>query len=377
MCAALPGEARRNEIRSGRDWDSPQPITITIPTTLPTALGPILIGLVLNWFLFGILSNQLYVYYLCFPKDSRYLKVLVYGLYMLEKVQACVLTNDCFNWFILSWGHPDELLLYHLEWLNVPIFDGKNWMICALIVVLALLQFSGALATGIQLKMLPSFTQIGQIFAAINVWLSATAGVDIVIAASMIFLLTRNRSRFSNTQVLISKLVRLSIETGSATAFVAIVDLTLYNIFPDTNLHTTPASVLAKFYSNTLMVVLNNRLYIQRKVPGSVYKGGNASGGSTSQQEAREAYSKRFKDALRQASHPSQVTSNGTISGASYGGLGSTTDNFARVTGRGGQESFQLKSFEYFLPEMKGNDERDRDRKPGPVVWIDTEELSV
>ncbi|KIJ50032.1 hypothetical protein M422DRAFT_27455 [Sphaerobolus stellatus SS14] len=369
------------------DAAGPQPITITIPTTLPTALGPILIGLVLNWFLFGILSNQLYVYYLCFPKDSRYLKVLVYCLYMLEIVQTCVLTNDCFNWFILSWGHPDELLLYHLEWLNVPIFDGiisftvqiffawriwilgKNWMICALIVVLALLQFSGALATGIQLKMLPSFAQIGQIFAAINVWLAATAGADIVIAVSMIFLLTRNRSRFSYTQVLISKLVRLSIETGSATALVAIVDLTLYNIFPDTNLHTTPASVLAKFYSNTLMVVLNNRLYIQREVPGSVSKGGNASGGSTSQQEAREVYSKRFKDALQQASHPSQVTSNGTISGASYGGLGSTTDNFARVTGRG-QESFQLKSFE-------GNDERDRDRKPGPVVWIDTEESSV
>jgi hypothetical protein len=38
--------------------------------------GPRLVGLIFNWGLLGVLTAQLYVYYLNFPKDRRAIKVL-------------------------------------------------------------------------------------------------------------------------------------------------------------------------------------------------------------------------------------------------------------------------------------------------------------
>ncbi|KIJ56123.1 hypothetical protein M422DRAFT_151069, partial [Sphaerobolus stellatus SS14] len=64
------------------------------------------------------------LYYLNFPKDSKYLKILVYGLYMLEIAQTCILMNDAWKWFIAGWGHVDRLQSFYLEWFNVPILDG-------------------------------------------------------------------------------------------------------------------------------------------------------------------------------------------------------------------------------------------------------------
>lgn len=41
--------------------------------------GPRLVGLIFNWGLLGVLTTQLYVYYLNFPKDRRAIKLL--GMY--------------------------------------------------------------------------------------------------------------------------------------------------------------------------------------------------------------------------------------------------------------------------------------------------------
>ncbi|KIJ56130.1 hypothetical protein M422DRAFT_239336 [Sphaerobolus stellatus SS14] len=250
----------------------PQEDSSGIPTNIATIFGPYLIGLALNWCLFGVLSNQLYLYYLSFPKDSKYLKILVYGLYMLEIAQTCILMNDAWKWFIAGWGHVDRLQSFYLEWFNVPILDGfissvvqlffawRIWIIsntpvvAGLIMTLVFIQFSGAVATGIELKVrsIPA-GQVRHVSPAVSVWLSGTAAVDILIAVSMIYLLTRHKACFSHTKVLVSRLCRLSIETGSVTATIAGI-----------NYHTTPAFVLAKLYSNTLMAVLNNRLHLRR-----------------------------------------------------------------------------------------------------------------
>ncbi|KIJ37123.1 hypothetical protein M422DRAFT_178467, partial [Sphaerobolus stellatus SS14] len=83
-----------------------------------------LIGLVLNWGLLGILSMQVFFYYLCFPKDSKYNKTLVYSLFCLEIAQTIILTKDSWDWFINAWADPVRVGEYGIEWLNLPIMDG-------------------------------------------------------------------------------------------------------------------------------------------------------------------------------------------------------------------------------------------------------------
>ncbi|PFH48145.1 hypothetical protein AMATHDRAFT_107132, partial [Amanita thiersii Skay4041] len=52
------------------------------------------LGNLLNWWLFGALSVQIYLYYLAFPKDRIWNKVIVYTIYFLEVVHTIVLTVD-------------------------------------------------------------------------------------------------------------------------------------------------------------------------------------------------------------------------------------------------------------------------------------------
>ncbi|KIJ36587.1 hypothetical protein M422DRAFT_124423, partial [Sphaerobolus stellatus SS14] len=94
------------------------------------------------------------------------------------------------------------------------------------------------------------------------VWLAGSAACDVTIAISMTYYLSRKETHLKRTSAVINRLIRLTIETGSLTATVAIVDITLYLVFPHQDYHTAPALTLAKLYSNTLLVVFNSRLRI-------------------------------------------------------------------------------------------------------------------
>ena len=62
---------------------------------------------------------------------------------------------------------------------------------------------------------------------------------------------------------MLTRVIRLTLGAGFLTATVAIVDLTLFLVFRQNNYHTTPALVLAKLYSNSLLVQFNSRIRIR------------------------------------------------------------------------------------------------------------------
>ncbi|PBK82341.1 hypothetical protein ARMGADRAFT_1090395 [Armillaria gallica] len=85
--------------------------------------GPIIVGALLNWGLFGTLSVQLYLYYLAFPNDRRFIKYLVYGIYVIEFVQTILISRDVFATFGYGFGNMVTLAENHLYWFTVPIMS--------------------------------------------------------------------------------------------------------------------------------------------------------------------------------------------------------------------------------------------------------------
>ncbi|KIJ37124.1 hypothetical protein M422DRAFT_50736 [Sphaerobolus stellatus SS14] len=139
------------------------------------------------------------------------------------------------------------------------------------------------------------WVDLAPLFPVVSVWLATSAIVDILVAICMTYLLLKRRTHFYQTQLLISRLIRLTIETGSGTAIVAMIDVTLFNTTKGTNLHACPAIVLAKLYTNTLLVVLNSRLYAHRdRVTDRL--AGNPSSSSSGRDYSRN----RFVEALAQ-----------------------------------------------------------------------------
>ncbi|KDR69652.1 hypothetical protein GALMADRAFT_28460, partial [Galerina marginata CBS 339.88] len=82
-----------------------------------------LFGGMFNWGLWGILTSQVFIYYLHF-NDSRNVKILVYGVYLLECMQTGMASAEMFHWFSHGWGRLDILQQPYTNPFSEPIIDG-------------------------------------------------------------------------------------------------------------------------------------------------------------------------------------------------------------------------------------------------------------
>ncbi|KAF8133565.1 hypothetical protein K438DRAFT_1739065 [Mycena galopus ATCC 62051] len=243
--------------------------------------GPLLLADFLLWGLFGTLSVQMYLYYLAFPKDRLSTKCLVYGVYTLELVETIIITRDAFATFGYGFSDISALNKINFNWLTIPVMSGlvafigqffyayrvyvlsKSHFIPVLIVVVSLISSIGGFITGGFAFQAGDLTHLNQkTHVAVGVWCGASALSDIIIAVCMTYYLSKRDTGFRQTRVLVSKVVRLTIETGSLTALAAVINLTLFFAFPDRTYYTVPAALMPKLYANSILIILNARFQI-------------------------------------------------------------------------------------------------------------------
>ncbi|KAK0459321.1 uncharacterized protein EV420DRAFT_315080 [Desarmillaria tabescens] len=244
--------------------------------------GPFIVACLLHWGLFGILSMQLYSYYLAFPNDKRYIKYLVYGIYVIEFVQAILVAHDMFAAFATGFGDMDALTNMHFDWLTVPIMSAvaacvgqvfyayrifilsKSRIVPIFVTCVSLTSSVAAIITGIYCFQAGDVTKLNdrKTSIAVGIWCGASALCDILIAICMTYYLMHSNTGFPRTQILVTKLIRLTIETGSVTAVVALLNLILFFTFLHQTFYATPALLMPKLYANTVYMVLNSRMRI-------------------------------------------------------------------------------------------------------------------
>ncbi|KAI0672923.1 hypothetical protein C8Q78DRAFT_1021968 [Trametes maxima] len=262
-----------------------------IPADIAYLTGPQLFGYLFNYCLFGILSVQVYSYYLLGFKDNRAVKALIYGLYLVEWLQLIMSTHDAVEVLAMGWGDTNALVSPQWLWIQIPILTGiisctvqffYSWRIYVLgkslaislsICLISLMQLAAAAATGIMARIINDL-QLLQVRtkAPCSVWLGGSATCDITIAASMLYFLWSERRRSAVSEKLVVRLMRLTVETGALTASMAVVDLALFVGFQHNNLHMALGISLSKLYTNALMMLFNNRVRLQS------YRGGVRSG---------------------------------------------------------------------------------------------------
>ncbi|KAF9002872.1 hypothetical protein BDQ17DRAFT_1174405, partial [Cyathus striatus] len=233
------------------------------------------LGYLLSWGLYGILSVQVYVYYLAFPNDRLYTKILVYFIFILESVQSLLVAHDAFEAYAKGFGNFEALTTGYFSWLTMPIIGGvvalmvelfyayrisvlgKSNLFSLLIGVMAIIQGGSAVATGIIAARIGNLTRLNSLDIRI-IWTGMSATCDVFIAVCMSYQLSKRDALFPSTQALLAKIIRLVIGTGSLTAVVAVLDLVLFNI-PHGTAFLAPGVLLGKIYSNSMMVILNSR----------------------------------------------------------------------------------------------------------------------
>ncbi|KAK0226573.1 hypothetical protein IW262DRAFT_776941 [Armillaria fumosa] len=257
---------------------------LPVPTGYPIERlsGPLIVASLLHWGLFGTLSVQLYLYYLAFPTDRKFTKYLVYGIYVVEFVQTILVSHDIFATFGYGFGDIKALTEVHFNWLIVPVmsaasaFVGQGFyayrifilsrsrIVPAFVTCVSLTSSVAAIITGVYSFEANDITKLNnrKTSLVVGIWCGGSALCDIIIAICMTYYLARRNTSLRQTRILVTKLVRLTIETGSVTAVVALLSLILFFVFPGQTFYSTPVFIMPKLYANTVYMVLNSRIRI-------------------------------------------------------------------------------------------------------------------
>jgi len=226
------------------------PAPVGIPPDITYLTAPQLLGVMFNWGLWGILTVQVFIYYLCF-EDKPLVRCLVYGLYTLECLQTALATWDAYHWFCAGFGDLGILTKPLASPYDSPVIDAvvslfvqlffcwriwvlsKSKIMALVIAFISIAQAAAGVTTGIRAGIIDNLVLIrGVLTPELAVWLGGSALADTLIAITMTTLLLNSRGNMKSSDLIIQKIITLTIETNALSASVAIVTLVLFVASP-------------------------------------------------------------------------------------------------------------------------------------------------
>ncbi|KAI0043719.1 hypothetical protein FA95DRAFT_1563039 [Auriscalpium vulgare] len=247
-----------------------------------TVIGPIFVGNVINWLLMGSLVVQVYMFHISYPSERIRIRLLVYIVFLLDVVQTVFGTHQAWFYMIANWSKPGTLDAEPWSAATIPIMCGliaaivqifyawRIWRMKDSVVmhVFSLMIAAIALAQGVTAVVASSIIQerptqrnLLHLHPAFEFWLAGSFVADVLICGCMIWILydAKTQTMWTESGSLFNRLILNAIQTGLVTVICATVDLALFVHFENANYHLTPAYILGKLYSNSLMVTLNAR----------------------------------------------------------------------------------------------------------------------
>ncbi|KAH8810221.1 hypothetical protein DL96DRAFT_556521 [Flagelloscypha sp. PMI_526] len=253
------------------------------PDSLPrgalfNVAGPSWLGNFFHNILAGILILQVYMYYVSFAKDHWGVKTLVYGIFLIELVQTIIRAVDKFEIDVMRYGDVAVLSEELHFWFSTPIMTAiaaaiaqtfygyriqvfsKSWIIPLAVWIPTLVQLGSGIALGILSEPI-SITEGAKdpkVNASIITWVISTAITDVLIAVLLTYFLRLRKSGIQETDDLVTKIIRLTVETGTVTAIWSILIIILF--FQKPPWFVIFADTIGKLYANCMMVMFNRRV---------------------------------------------------------------------------------------------------------------------
>ncbi|KAJ7216444.1 hypothetical protein GGX14DRAFT_604755 [Mycena pura] len=258
--------------------------------------GSLLVGTFFAIFFQGILFVQAYVYYENFPNDSWYLKSLVAIVWSLDLADLVVICQSVYHYLVSNWGNPAALAVstepfdLHLVLVGaatilcqgfflhrVYILSRRNWFLTGILSLGCL----GTMAFAIWITVQTSRNKNVSVFATLGnermAMFSIGAGVDLIIAMLLVYYLSRERTTFESTNLVLNKIIHYTVATGLATSLLAIAAVAANVIKPKSFVYLAIHYSLGRMYTNALLATLN----LRRNLRSTIKKSANTWSGQT------------------------------------------------------------------------------------------------
>ncbi|KAJ7096952.1 hypothetical protein C8R44DRAFT_889540 [Mycena epipterygia] len=243
---------------------------------------PVFIGTAINWGLSGVLVAQVCIYFTAFPNDRTFSRLLVVSVLIVEIMATIANTRDSIIIFGSGWGNP--VVLEEPNWgtVSVPVSGaitacigqtffawrihiiGQRLYIPVLIIFCTVVQLVAGIWVGVLLSLSEKFPHL----LFLNVpstatWLAATSLCDLILVSGTVYYLVILRSpEIRGTNALVTRIIKITIETGLFCAIFALVNLYLFLAYKETSYELAVRIELSKIYSNSMLLILNSRAHI-------------------------------------------------------------------------------------------------------------------
>ncbi|KAJ7591785.1 hypothetical protein C8J56DRAFT_857364, partial [Mycena floridula] len=239
------------------------------PRSLDLLTGPIMVGVIVGVFLYGIATVQGYIYFrsdVC-GKDRVWLKVLVLFLETLLTIFECIylynLTITQFGqysrlgdlpWslsgFVIVSGMVSLIVQSFFAW-RVHVISGR-WLVSMIVWIGSFIKIVVALINSILTHKEGTIGRFEAKYPFLILFLlSLSMSIDMVNTCSICYYLHRSRTGFRATNALIDQIMIWTIETGLIISVCAVLMLILEVLRPDWNIWIGLYMFYAKLYSNT------------------------------------------------------------------------------------------------------------------------------
>jgi len=260
-------------------WKSPRTMSnATAPVTnvVPIVHGPMLIGTVFNVLLYGVSLVQTLFYISHYKRDKWFMKTLVLVIFIADTMNSVFDVEYIYDSLVIHYNDPAAIATANWVFATDPAMGSLiatmvqcffawrvkvltgNYIITVLLVIGAIISGLGGVATSIAIGIVPNWLQFQKFEAPVIVWLVTSAVVDTTITFMLTMHLRKHRTGFQQTDDVLDRIVRLTVQTGLITSIWAIVDLIVFLTIP-TGIHLIFNFPLSKLYSNSLLSSLNAR----------------------------------------------------------------------------------------------------------------------
>ncbi|KAF7335169.1 hypothetical protein MSAN_02350100 [Mycena sanguinolenta] len=258
-------------------------------TTLPpldSLTGALLIGTWASSLLYMAELLQVIKYFRTYKKDDWKLKSYVAIAFAIDTISAtadyaCVYlytithAGDRMYMAKQNWGMP----LYIISTTTVALmvqsflaflywrFPEKNMILVCFLSILILAAFGGGLASGLTIVLFPAFKDRSKVRISGTVWIITQVSADLIIAGALVREFVKAKSVFKGQRRINSVLKRLvsqTIQTGTATAVIAVLALVVFLYDDETNIPVGILYISGRVYILTMLINLNIREFPRR-----------------------------------------------------------------------------------------------------------------
>ncbi|KAF7344436.1 hypothetical protein MSAN_01924800 [Mycena sanguinolenta] len=247
-----------------------------------TSVGPLLLGILLNTYLYGLVTNQ-YVNYVKHKfNDPAWIKAIVIVLFAVDTAHTIVGVYAAWDMCVANFNNPDYLSRVNWSIPFTAVAAGTSGAVtqiflihrvfkltnnkCVVVVLVTL--SAGSLVSGwmagIRAGIIGEVRKFNLINPLVTCWLTLLAAVDLLITAILSFVLSRSKTGFRRTDTIINRLIRGAIQTGLFAFVFALSDLISFRFAPNTTFYGLFAFPIGRIYTNTLLDTLNARMVFYR-----------------------------------------------------------------------------------------------------------------